>query len=357
MRSVLVAACLLLLMPVLGAGAVGTGELRDDFGNVSYSGSDGNIDWASSWVEGGEIDGPSEGALHIGAENCSNNKCLHMEGGLIGPSLSISRKADLSDFATAELSYDVFIDPILLSTARLVVEVRGADSGWTEVDSYQLASQGGEHSASIDVTPFSGSDFEIRFGLFGLTGGDLVTVDRVVIEGPLHQVTTTSSSTTTTRPSTTTSPPSTTTSGNATTSSSTTTTVPATTTTSIAPTTSEGSSGPGERAGVGDPDLSTTTTTNPTGDGEVSRPTAVGVIGGLRDPGVGLLADYRGGLMGGIDYGEIEVLGAEIDADFSMVVEVFEAAQLWVAALGLVLAAALIGVLDRRRSLDRDRLA
>jgi len=48
--------------------------------------------------------------------------------------------------------------------------------------------------------------------------------------------------------------------------------------------------------------------------------------------------------------GEIEVLGVSLEADFSMAVEAFEATRLWIAALALVIAAALVSGMDIRRS-------
>lgn len=45
----------------------------------------------------------------------------------------------------------------------------------------------------------------------------------------------------------------------------------------------------------------------------------------------------------------VEVLGAELDADFSLAVEYFEAGKLWIALLALVIGAAFVGGLDRRR--------
>jgi hypothetical protein len=61
-------------------------------------------------------------------------------------------------------------------------------------------------------------------------------------------------------------------------------------------------------------------------------------------------------MMGDMEMGEVEVLGAELTAEFSMAVEVFEAARVWVAILALVIAAAVIGGVDRRQARRRDSL-
>lgn len=47
---------------------------------------------------------------------------------------------------------------------------------------------------------------------------------------------------------------------------------------------------------------------------------------------------------------EIEVLGAELDADFSLAVEAFEAARVWIAVLALLITAATVSGMDRKRS-------
>lgn len=76
---------------------------------------------------------------------------------------------------------------------------------------------------------------------------------------------------------------------------------------------------------------------------------------GLRDPGQGLIADYGDGMMGDMEMGETEVLGAEVTADFSMAVEVFESAKVWVAVLVLMVTAAIVSGMDIRRVRRLDR--
>jgi hypothetical protein len=77
------------------------------------------------------------------------------------------------------------------------------------------------------------------------------------------------------------------------------------------------------------------------------------MFGGLRDSRVGLLADYRQGMISDMDIDDVEVLGVELMADFSMAVEVFEAARIWVAVLALLVAAAIIAEIDRRRRSEK----
>lgn len=54
-------------------------------------------------------------------------------------------------------------------------------------------------------------------------------------------------------------------------------------------------------------------------------------------------------MMGDMSMEQVEVLGAELDADFSLAVEVFDAVKVWGAALAMLIAAALVAGVDRRR--------
>lgn len=369
-----------LLVPALVAGASGGGvseeSYKDYFDTVSYSGNNGSLNWAGPWVEGSESDGPDRGFIKVAEGSCAAGKCLEVSGGLLGQP-SIRRAADLSEFLDARLHYRAHLDPVLLSTGFLFVEVKGAGSGWKVVADYALLAEAGTHSGSVDVSAYAGEDFEVRFRLSQLLGGDRVFIDDVKLTGsvPVPTTTTTTTTTTSTTSPTTTSttkpadssPPTTAPSSGTDTSSpaapsdSPTTTVgtvagPAetgtSTTTGPGPTTTE------DRQGDDSPPAVTgvTTPTGPIPGGDQAGPeadTAALVVpegSGLRLSRVGLLADYRSGMMGAMGTSEIEVLGVSLDADFSMAVEAFEATRLWIAALALVIAAALVSGMDIRRS-------
>jgi len=380
--------CLLvatLLIPALAAAA-GTENVRDDFGSVTYSGNDGSIDWAGPWSEGGESDGPANGQVQIVAGQCSNNKCLRMRGGLLG-TVEIRRTADLADFVEAELDFDLHVDPAVLSTSELKLEVRGDGSSWTVLTTYRLGTEDGQHHDSFDLSDYVGGDLELRFRLTGLLGGDLVYIDRVMIEGPVASA---STNTTTSTTATSSSSPSTT---STTTSTYTSTTSPATSSSTAGsgpsatpPTTAPSPNGspeaPPTTASNGSPasrdDTTTTTivgetTTSETGSGGVSGPwtPTTGGTGspsngpehditgdapspptdsGIREATVGLIANFEAGLMGDMEMAEVEVLGAELSADFSLAVEAFEAAKVWIATLALVIGAAVVSGMDWRRT-------
>jgi cell division septation protein DedD len=372
-----------LLVPAVVAGASDGGAseeaYKDYFDTVSYSGNNGSLDWSGPWVEGGENNGPGSGAIRVTEGDCAAGKCLELRGGLLGQP-SIRRASDLSEFLDARLHYRAHLDPVLLSTGVLHIEVKGAGSGWTVVADYPLLTQPGTHSDSVDVSTYAGSDFEVRFRLGQLLGGDRVFIDDVEVIGSVPVPTTTTSTTTSTTSTTsTTTPTATSTSTPAGTSPSTTT--PATGTATSSPAAPSASPTTTVANAAGPAEMGTSTTvepgptaiedeqdddspavtgiTTPTGSVPGDAPTGSGAVptalavpdgSGLRLSRVGVLADYRAGIMGDMGTGEIEVLGVSLEADFSMAVEAFQATRLWIAALALVIAAALVSGMDIRRS-------
>jgi len=393
---------LVLLVPALVAGAsggAGVQSYEDRFDEVSYSGSNGSLEWSAPWVEGGESNGPGSGGIKVvSSDGCSGGMCLEIHGkllgGLIGGAASVRRPADLAGLDDSRLHFRVTLSPGLVPEGTFYVEARGNGSGWVVLADYDLYSDAGTHTDSVDVSSLADDDFEVRFRLSQLLLGDRVNIDDVRVTGSVPTPTTTTTSTTTSTTSTTTTTP---------VGSSTSTTPGATTSSTTSPgsspptTTSPGGSGPGPvgpgpvgpgpvgpagspttTVGAGveasggspttTPGASTTSTeagrdaASPAGPGadppsgatsggdDASDALALPEGSGLRLSRVGLLADYTAGMMGDMGMGEIEVLGVSLEADFSMAVEAFEATRLWIAALALVIAAALVSGMDIRRS-------
>jgi len=347
-----------LCIPAMTAGAATSEEnVRDDFGSVTYAGNDGSLDWSGSWAEGGDDGDPANGKIQITSGGCSNNTCLRMgasaAGGALEP-MDIKRRANLSEFSNATLSFDLVLDPIGTSTDRtFYIEVRGKGSGWKVLDSYSLLTQSGSFSKSYNVSNYAGSDFELRFRLSGLLGGDNVYVDRVDVRGAVPVTTTTSTTSTTSTTATT----STTSTTQPETSEPSPSRPPATTpTTTGSPTTS--STAPFDTRTTR-PDLpfddSTPTTVGrdeSPGDGAGGAGQSLGPPpgSGLRVSALGVMADFRTGSMGDMATEQIEVLGANLEADFSLAVETFGRAKIWMAILSLLVAAAAVSGMDWRRS-------
>jgi hypothetical protein len=350
MRGVLGCALVFFLaFPVLVAGAetVSKETVADRFDSVSYTGNNGSRDWAGPWVETGDDGKPESGQISVTGSNCSG-KCLKMTGGILAE-LAISRPADLSDFLDGQLSFYVHIEPALplVSTGILYVEVWGKQSGWKTVSQFTFLTDAGMHQKSIDISAYLGSEFQLRFRLTGLVGNDTVSIDEVKIAGGVAAT----STTTTTSSTTSTSTPSTTTSSEARSVETVSTT---TTTTRTVPAESDRSP-PGDDLIV---DASTELPIDPDQDSEAlaggGEPTEPSQPDGLRVTWVGVVADHPSGL-GELEGEDAEVLAAELDADFSLAVEVFEKARIWISILALMVAAAVIHGVDRHRSPEPGR--
>jgi len=331
----------LMMVATAALGAVEAEPARlasflDLFGSVSYSGSDGSISWESPWKEIGEGDGPSNGAVHVDVDPlCVGVKCLHIFGtGETHSLLGVARSADLSVFEDAELSYDVkrLLDENLEDTleetedAELLIQLSTDGSEWKTIDSFGL-----ETTDSNPIHRTHGADnwisegFAVRFVVTGTLGGE-VFIDNVEIQGTLvPQPTTTTTTTTTTAPTTTT-----------TTAPTTTTTTAPTTTTTTAPTTTT---------------TTAPTTTSTTVAAVVLPPPAPPPESGIRETASGVQADFSSDLFGSMETGYPEVLEVELNADYKMAVEVIESSWVWMIGLLLVIAAAIVGGLDRRKTL------
>lgn len=86
--------------------------------------------------------------------------------------------------------------------------------------------------------------------------------------------------------------------------------------------------------------------------GEDTTPGPPEYEAGIHDmgEGKGLMYDIHEGMNGdlsGLD--DVEVLSASVTADFSLAVEAFKSTKVWLAALSLMIAAALVSGMDHRR--------
>lgn len=366
--------CSTLMLPAVSALATDDAEYKDDFGDGNYSGNDGSLEFAAPWAEFGDTGGAGSGTVHVGPEYCSNNECLHIEGyGLVALTYGATRYADLSVFEHVTLSFDIQVVPQGPTTTDLVVEMFDG-SKWNVVKTFDLANATNQHK-DIDVTQHADPDSAVRFRVLdvlsgGILGLDLLytgyaTIDRVTLSGELASSGTSTTSTTaptttsTSQPTTTTSKPPSTTS--TTSGSVTSTTAPHGTTSKVG--SGDGGTGSATQPSSGQTTTTLATTTSTSEDDDSAGAIAAGPVppdgpstatpsSGLRVTAGGVIADYRQGMMGDLDMSGIEVLGFEVDANFSMAVEFFETAKFWIAGLALVIAAAIIAGLDRKRGLS-----
>lgn len=355
-----------------------TGYINDKFDTAgSFSGSNGTLDWNGPWYELGESDGGFAGSVHVDPEGqCSGGGCLHLYGqGQSLAGVGVKRYADLSVFENVELCFEA-VYAGETGSAILTVLVTADQGSWSEVA--RISATPGYQKGIVPVGDWATGGFGVKFVVDGALNGEFF-VDNVEIKGSLTPVSTTTS---TTKPSTTTSTtkPSTTTSTSkpSTTTSTTddeyppgddyderetpTTTEPThvTTTRPQAPATSDTDSVMTERPVTTTSEATTTTTTETEGD-DSQRPGFVVASGpppgsGLRDAAAGVQADYTSGMYGPMDMGDSpQVLGVEFDARYSMAVEVIRSSWVWIIALAVIITAAIVSGIDRRRSRDIER--
>ncbi len=219
-------------------------DVRDEFNDVSFSGSDGPDEWVGPWTEKGEKNGAAAGAVRVTAATpCWNAYCLRVGGDDVRfAGRGVERAVDLTDAATATLSFTYL---------RTLLDDDGGDKGNSSMKVKVVTPDGvsklavypldGEDAAPVaerlDLTPYVGAVVTITIKGVG-DASAYFSFDDVVVTAELSVP----GSTTTT----TTSPPATTT---------TTTTPPATTTTTTPPATT------------------TTTTTQPPPTGTTPPPT------------------------------------------------------------------------------------
>lgn len=185
------------------------GEMReyaDDFSSGGYAGSSGAHTWESTWLENGESDGPSSGAVLVrDAEVCDAGRCLVVQP-LVGTGMfGAQRRVDMVNAAAASLSWHVdFAGVLILGTA--LVEASPDGGGWV-----RLAAHGPDTEGSFTASLPSATEYvDIRVRSSGLSVGSSLGFDSFVVETELIEPTTTTSFLTSTTTSTTTTSTSTT---------------------------------------------------------------------------------------------------------------------------------------------------
>lgn len=350
MRRLLPGAVVVSLMLATTTALAQTGQLgnfKDKFNTEgSFSGNDGSLSWKSPWYELGESDGPSAGAVHVDPYGeCPSGGCLHLFGqGETLAGVGVKRFADLSGLAEAELCFEVTYsgEP---SNAVLRVLVTADQSNWFEVK--RISASTGYKNPVIAVDEWAGKGFGVKFVVDGNLDGEFF-VDTVEVKVFLAPATTTTTTTEPKETTTTTKPKETTT-----------TTKPPEATTTTKPR-DDGVTHPETTTTIRSRDTTTTADTTTTTIAETTTTTEAAVLlpptdppprSGLRESGPGVQADYSSGMFGSMEMGgEIEVLSADVSANYSMAVEVIKSSWVTVIALAVIIAAAIVSGIDRRRT-------
>lgn len=374
-RTASVAMSVFALTLIASVALASTISIADSFPQQDFDGNTGSEEWEDDWNElpESEQEGATEGSVQVVKTDCPGGSyCLAiMREGPTLQDTGASRHGDLSVFGNATLSFKMFVDlPGVLNLTDAVLWVKASGSP-TPLGSYILTLHKGASQKSIPLsTGLLKEDFELSFVVTGLLDGD-VLIDDVVISGspvppPTSTSSTTSSSTSTTLPGTTTSLPvttlptitTTTLSGLLTTSTSTTTTTKGSTDTtedgSTTPSTTPRTSS-GDQSGGSSGDGTAVTTSSSSGDptvpGQPGVPesTELSVGPGLREASVGLQASFEGDRFRNVDGARLEVMGISIEPNYSMAVEVIESSWVYLLALILLIATAIVSGLDRTR--------
>jgi hypothetical protein len=349
----LVSAGLIMMAVVPGARGEVQASYLDRFHNVSYSGSDGSLDWSGPWVEVWENDGPDSGAVRVATDpGCVAGRCLIIASDLLAVNRAgAGRLADASVFADAELSFHVGSTLLGgggliggLSGATLLVEVTtNSGASWSTVDSLLLTDLSGAGATrAISISAYLSAGFGVRFSVRDLLGGR-VMIDDVKIAGvlkPSPPPTTTSPTTTTPSATPSTTQRQTTTTSDPTTSTST--PVPSTTRSRESPTTPpdaperppDSEPRPPDATGTPSDDLGS-------GPPDAADPTESPGGRGLRLGGGGVMADY--------ERGRVTLIPIDLPVDYRSSAETIASRSIGLAGLALVVTGASILGVDRRR--------
>lgn len=161
----------------------GSGTYRDEFTAVSYSNTQGTVDWsANPWMEfndGNDATGNSScfssGFVIYVAQSgdctystCPNsNNCLTFNTIGEGVNDYVSRQFDLDGVITATLTFDYNIN--FSGSDAVDLEVRtGGSPTWTNLATYNSSSSG---TANINLDAHLAIDTELRFIETGANGG------------------------------------------------------------------------------------------------------------------------------------------------------------------------------------------
>ena len=155
-----------------GSGTISwcEGTFRDEFNAVSFSGSDGTLEWTDDWIDVGEDDGPDSGDIRV--KNDDSNYQLRTKDNDYGGS-GVEREADLRGSSSATLSY-VYRRKLKGANDYTKIEIRDGNTAlpWTELARHQgPANDGSYQTANHDITSFTSSRTQIRLITASTMGG------------------------------------------------------------------------------------------------------------------------------------------------------------------------------------------
>ncbi len=153
-------------------------NLRDQFDAVSYGNDDGTAVWSSGWIEGNDGGQPNNGNIRI------EGGALHLDNQDGGSLEFITRSADLSNAATAVLTFD-YAGYGAGGLDTVVAEI-SADGGgtWTLLERMDVVgNESGSRSYNLESYTDLSADLQLRFRIAqGFEGsGQYISFDNVDI--------------------------------------------------------------------------------------------------------------------------------------------------------------------------------
>jgi uncharacterized repeat protein (TIGR01451 family) len=162
------------------------GTYLDQFGTVSYSNSNGTLNWSSSWIEGDQ-----ESAINPG--NHPDSGYIMITGGqlrfhqtAVNNPYSIRRAADLTGATSATLTCEITPNAFLENDDTLTVAVSpDGGSNWIDLETVH-GNVTGTHYINKDISAYANASTQIRFSANNILGGgnaEYMYLDNVQIEG------------------------------------------------------------------------------------------------------------------------------------------------------------------------------
>ncbi|MEO0952693.1 MAG: S8 family serine peptidase, partial [Pseudomonadota bacterium] len=137
-----------------------TRNFRDDFNNRVVNGNDGSDHFSSNWIENGESDGVTGGALEIGSDfgKCLSGFCMEVEG--YRHNVSYTRTLDLQRASEATLTYVASV--YAGDGGAAVLEISADGAHWHTLATYALGSSRDNETETFDITEFASDNTTLR---------------------------------------------------------------------------------------------------------------------------------------------------------------------------------------------------
>ncbi len=150
--------------PMASADTPGMETMRDEFTTLSYSGSNGAVNWSSNWLESGETTSPTAGVIQVVSNSaCAGGYCLRLDPASTGK--AVYRSANLSGFVSVWLSFNRnnLLNASGGSSEQVQLQVSANGSSWTTLQTYSSTQNTGAAADSFDISAYATSTTQVRF--------------------------------------------------------------------------------------------------------------------------------------------------------------------------------------------------